>query len=291
MFNQIEYIHEKGSNHTNEDAYILKREEGLFAVIDGATGLGGLPGSLAATTIKDSIEEMPLSKSLIESTQLANKILGQKTLKVTKAQSMKDILKERRSSCGLAAVKITKDTLQMEYVQTGDCMLFLQLTNGDIRMISYDHLSPLDSVSISKFHHLLRLRSKDVEMNESIFQECRGEILDTLVENRRKMNTSEGYGVLDGSRDANEHIEYGLLSLKKVKKILLLSDGLQLPTKKASGQQAWLETASFAFKSGLAQLYNHVHHLETGDPYCLAYPRLKLADDKTGILISLISSQ
>jgi len=200
---------------------------------------------------------------------------------------MNEISKEKRSSCGIAAIKIIQETLQVEFVHSGDCMLFFQLDDGEIRAITYDHLSRLDSIAILKFHQLLTQASKDKEIDENIFRECRTAIHDILVENRRKMNTKEGYGVLDGSKEADDHIEYGLLSLKRVKKILLLSDGLQLPTKKASGQQAWLETAEFAFQVGLDHLFNHIQTLETGDPFCIEYPRLKPADDKTGILIHL----
>lgn len=287
MFNQVDYIYKIGSNSINEDAYILNRDEGLFAVIDGATGLGGLPGSFAANTIKDTITDSTLSTSLLERTTLANEILGKKTLEVTKAESMDEIPKEKRSSCGIAAIKINKATLQAEFVHSGDCMLFFQLENGEIRILTYDHLSPLDSMSIAKFHDLLTDSSKKAEVDKKTFEQCRENIHELLVENRRKLNTNQGYGVLDGSQEAGDHIEYGRVSLKRVKNILLLSDGLQLPTTKATGQQAWLETAALAFQIGLDTLFKHIQNVEVGDPYCLKYPRLKPSDDKTGIMIHL----
>lgn len=49
-----------------------------------------------------------------------------------------------------------------------------------------------------------------------------------LKENRNKLNTPQGYCALDGSNEVPRHIEYGSVNLFHVKKILLLSDGLQL---------------------------------------------------------------
>ena len=56
MIQSIEYTYQKGSNPNNEDAYVLDENRKIFAAIDGATGLGGLPGDLAATIVKRSIE-------------------------------------------------------------------------------------------------------------------------------------------------------------------------------------------------------------------------------------------
>lgn len=284
---QIEWIYEKGVRPINEDAYIISQEEGLFAVIDGATGLGGLPGSLAATTIKETIEKATSFNSLFERTIYANQILGQKTKETAQVKSIDEIPKEKRSSCGIAAIKINQETMQFEFVHAGDCMLFLELENGDIRTITYDYISSLDTIAISKYHQLLKEASKAGVINEEISNSARMEIQDILVQNRRMLNTFNGYGILDGSDEVVHFIEHGTISLNRVKKILLLSDGLGWPIQKAGGQDSWGETAKIAFKKGVKGLFDGVNQLEQQDPFCLAYPRLKKSDDKSGILISL----
>lgn len=110
-----------------------------------------------------------------------------------------------------------------------------------------------------------------------------------LKENRNKLNTPQGYCALDGSNEVPRHIEYGSVNLFHVKKILLLSDGLQLIHIEGSGFKVWDETARFAFQHGLRQLEKTVTAMELDDPACFTYPRLKPADDKTGILIHFMT--
>lgn len=54
-----------------------------------------------------------------------------------------------------------------------------------------------------------------------------------------------------------------------------------------SDDNLWLETAQYAFAHGLQALYEKVVQMENEDPYLVMYPRLKFADDKTGILIRM----
>jgi serine/threonine protein phosphatase PrpC len=283
----VEWVYEKGVRDINEDDYIIDNNEGLFAVIDGATGLGGLPGTLAAKTIKDSLIDTSPVNSLLDRTLQANQILGQKVKELANVDSLDVIPKEIRSSCGIAAIKINLEMARLDYVQAGDCMLFLQLENDDIRMVTYDYLSELDSKAISKLHLFIQEASINGEITEETLIAARKEIQDILVKNRKKLNSINGYPILDGSSSVVHFMESGTVSLNRVKKILLLSDGLQWPVQKAGGQQSWLTTAQLTFEKGLHYLLNEVVQLEDQDPYCLKYPRLKKADDKTGILINL----
>lgn len=104
-----------------------------------------------------------------------------------------------------------------------------------------------------------------------------------LKENRNKLNTPNGYGIIDGSSEALSYLECGSVPLINVDKILLLSDGLKLH-KEESG---WLKSAELAFEKGVAELYQTIQTEEEMDPACYLYPRLKKHDDKTGILIHL----
>jgi serine/threonine protein phosphatase PrpC len=286
MFKTVENVYEKGINNINEDELILDHSKRLYAVIDGATGLGGLSGKLAASTIKDGLLDDEGQGSLLEKAQFANELLGKRTVEFTKQDSISQLPKEDRSSCGIAAINIIEETNQLEYIHAGDCMLFLQYADGTIRTMTYDHIFPLDSIAITKFQQLLKtnlLNESNVTVDQAkeLLDRERIGILDILRENRAKLNTLGGYGILDGTEEANQFIEYGVMSLNKVHKILLLSDGLQIPS------ATWDETAQFAFDNGLEPLLRKVNDLEMNDLLCLDYPRLKIADDKTGILLTL----
>ncbi|MFD1449031.1 hypothetical protein [Oceanobacillus profundus] len=97
----------------------------------------------------------------------------------------------------------------------------------------------------------------------------------------------DGYGIIDGSNETIGHIESGRISLRKVTKILLLSDGLALPVNELE-QDSWLLSARIAFDEGLKSLLGEVEKREAEDPNCRMYPRLKQRDDKTGLLLELL---
>ncbi|MGV2939666.1 hypothetical protein AB5I83_08755 [Mesobacillus sp. LC4] len=285
MYKKIEKVYEIGINKFNEDDFILDSNNNIFAVIDGATGLGGLSGKIASSTIKEGLLDDQNQGTLLEKAEFANRLLGERTVELTNNEPILHLPKEQRSSCGIAAVKINMDQSKMEYIHAGDCMLFIQYVDGSIRSLTKDHISPLDSIAITEFERLLKMNLSDladvsIEQAKELLDRERTAILDLLRENRAKLNTLGGYGILDGSEDANQFIEYGIISLNRVHKILLLSDGLQIPS------SSWEETAGFAFDNGLEPLLKKMNDLEMNDLLCLNYPRLKIADDKTGILLT-----
>ncbi|MDQ0199104.1 hypothetical protein [Neobacillus ginsengisoli] len=57
LISNIEVIYRKGSWDINEDTYVVNEEQGIFAVIDGATGLGGLSGSIASGITSQVLQE------------------------------------------------------------------------------------------------------------------------------------------------------------------------------------------------------------------------------------------
>lgn len=286
-------VYLKGVNKENEDAYVAVEETGVFSVIDGATGLGSLSGKMAADIMKESLEQKSINEPLINRIQKGNAQLGRIVTEKMETDHFQSIPKENRSSCGIAAIRISGNRL--EYVHGGDCMIFIQYRNKEIRQITFDHLAKLDGVSIELFTEAANSRLIDSsdpntwreEAISHFLNEIKQEVMPKIIENRRKLNTKDGYGVLDGSPEAQEFLDFGTLSLQDAERILLLSDGLQIPLSKASGQEPWINTAEFAFANGLEALKDEVIRLELSDPACLKYPRLKPADDKTGILLEL----
>ena len=262
-------------------------------MIDGATGLGGLSGKMAAETIANVLLNFDSTYTLFGCIQKGNDHLGIKTVREL-GMDMKKIPKENRSTCGLAAIKINKTNF--DYIHAGDCMIFVKYQTGEIRALTYDHIMKLDNISIELFNKKMTVydqlgdapNENDSEAVTRFLKNIRGEILPTLIENRRKLNTMNGYGVIDGSNEAMEYVEYGRVSLQNTSEILLLTDGLQLPSEDTIiGQSMWTETAEFAFENGLEHLKSHIIQLEQSDNICRKYPRLKPADDKTGIWIKL----
>lgn len=290
---RYEEIYVKGGSQVNEDAIVLREDIKVFSVIDGATGMGNLSGKIAADLVKEGLETITMEEPLSHAIERANQRLGVEQANRLNAESIEAIAKENRSTCALAAVKVTDNRL--EYVQAGDCMIFLRYQNDDIRFLTFDHLAALDQVAISLAHEIMREQIEPHDdpnhWEEAKIQQVLGEIIKEikpgLIENRRKLNTLEGYGIIDGSSETMKFLDYGSVSLHQVKQILLLTDGLQLPANQTSAQETWLRTAEFGFTYGLEKLKNEVEQRESTDKACFRYPRLKVSDDKTGVLLNL----
>jgi hypothetical protein len=82
-------------------------------------------------------------------------------------------------------------------------------------------------------------------------------------------------------------MEYGRISRSQLKALLIVSDGLFLPSgyrlpngEAASGMEALVRMVSEKSLGGYAQW---LLELEQSDPECLRFPRFKPSDDKTGI--------
>lgn len=295
---KITTVYTKGKKKINEDAIVVNKKLGAFAVIDGATGLGGLSGSLASEIVKENLEKnhsLPLLQRVLEGNRQLRLVVEEKV-----GVPLKEIPKYKRSSCGLAAIQIHKNSkgkaIAIDYVSAGDCMLFLQFNDNTIRQITYDHIERLDNMAITYMQkewiqELKKIKDLDSIPEEKLiekYQQLRRNIQELLQKNRNKLNTYEGYGIIDGDDDAGNYLEFGKIPLIFVKKILLLSDGLQLPSlSKVKSQETWLESAKIAFTSGIEELERYIIDLELSDPACIKYPRLSQSDDKSGILIEL----
>lgn len=292
-FEQIhfELVYVQGAGKENEDAYVAGKPNRVFSVIDGATGLTGLSGKLAAGIVKEALENLRAHESLIHGVTAASERLDAEASSLKGVPYTDDIPKEERSTCGLAAVKLNGESL--EYIHAGDCMIFVRYKNNEIRSVTHDLLSRLDAAAIQLFAQKMKEKTAadpnalEEPERDKLLREIRRDIMPLLVENRKKLNTPDGYGIIDGSRESLKYLELGSVPLHYADSILLLTDGLQLPDQKGFGWKAWHDTAAYAFAHGLERLKDEVIRLEASDPACCLYPRLKFADDKTGILIRL----
>jgi hypothetical protein len=291
---KIETIYLKGNRDFNEDSFVINKEDRIFAVIDGATGVGGLSGDIASGIIREALEVE--NGDIAERILKGNATLGTKTVETLGESTMEDTPKYKRSSCGLAAIQISSSGVKMEYAAAADCLLFLQYKNNEIRQVNYDLVDPLDRAVIELVQKQWKCYvSGSDDPNEwepskikQTLQEIRGMIQDILQANRNKMNTPEGYNIIDGSKTAEDFLESGVIPLINVKKILLLTDGLKIHSHRLEPiENEWLYSAKIAFEHGLSYLEKTILDIETNDAACYQYPRLKQHDDKTGILIQL----
>ncbi|WHY85951.1 hypothetical protein QNH39_25810 [Neobacillus novalis] len=303
MISTTEFIYRKGSSEINEDTYVVNQKQAIFAVIDGATGLGGLSGSIASGIISNALQEE--KGTIFQRVLKGNSILAEEVVKALqnpKIKSICDIEKQRRSCCAMAAIELSAssphDVIKMNYVTAADCLLFVQYQNGHIHQVNYDDIDYFDQKGLVLAKEQWKdylLVNEDPNKWESLkisqtLQSIREKVNPILQDNRCKLNTSKGYGIIDGSQEAGDFLAAGTIPLVNVRKILLLTDGLKIHShRNRKLENEWLYSARLAFEHGLAHLENTILEIEENDPSCYEYPRFKQHDDKTGILIHLES--
>ncbi|HLR53848.1 MAG TPA: PP2C family serine/threonine-protein phosphatase [Pseudogracilibacillus sp.] len=285
----ITKIYKKGYSAVNEDAYAINHSDSIYAVMDGATGLGTLSGDIASRVVQEEMLKENPDQSLLERITKANQLTGEATVArykeiggAVEEDSIEHMSKLHRSSTGAAIIQFNRAQTTFDYVHAGDCMIVLQYENGDIRFLTYDLISYLDQRAIEELDRLNQATSTP----SLSFAERKKSLSPLLKENRCTSNTRHGYGIIDGSKAALHHIEYGRIALNRVQQILLISDGLQIPL--STGEtKTWEKTAAYAFENGLDRLVEKIEKREADDSDCRVYPRLKPADDKTALLLTL----
>jgi hypothetical protein len=321
----------------------------LFAVLDGATGQGGLDGKLASKTIKEVLESKREDESLLDVVARASRKLAEVAVEKFEekmqqgglreevvAKYLQGIEEKKRAARGRALTAEEKVTCidpaystatcgaimlidphkeTAEIFQVGDCMVAVQRENGQVDVLTEDcvarsdffsyldyqkaveelmkRLPPRQLFSISQFYALSK------EEQEKMHKEAREMIKSTLRIGRMNANNPNvrkddptfdiSYPVFNGT-PLNLKDHYKNISLKDVKSIVMLSDGLLISQPKISQsmKEAWKLTAKAVFSKGLKGLLGIIQWQEIVDPFARFFrDRLKPDDDKTILKMDL----
>jgi hypothetical protein len=82
-------------------------------------------------------------------------------------------------------------------------------------------------------------------------------------------------------------VKSGVVSLERVKHILLFTDGLIPPKKDPKAKDNFDEFVQTFLKEGLEAVKNKIRTKEKTDPSCREYPRYKQHDDIAAIAVIL----
>ena len=288
---------EASPERLNEDAAVVLENERILvvAVIDGATAtsavteIGSKPsaagGRFAAQTIIEGIKEsfdaaVSARELLLDANQkIADKLLEQGV----DAQSVSSLELSRASGC---LVRIDKTREEIEISQAGDTACLIVNQDGHISLAL-----PLDSDIYDEKTILLAQKiSADQGISLSEAFKC-FEISELMNASQNANNdpNGQGNGVLNGSKNLKQYIQTKTWSsLKDVRRIILLTDGLYLPTEEFNAEPNWSEIAELIKAAGLKGLYQEVLTLKNADPELKKYPRFKKHDDATGVVIDIM---
>ncbi|WP_077706522.1 PP2C family serine/threonine-protein phosphatase [Virgibacillus dokdonensis] len=278
---KIETVTCKGVSECNEDAVIINDNISVYGVADGASSIipfftqeNETGGYIASNLVKNYYESLQHCDSFLDDFAKINMQLQTKM----KEYSIDTSKKEQLWGTALALVKISPN--RIDFIQTGDCMIFAVYDSGFVRVLTRAQTEFLEGVAINKWKELI---DKGIHKQKDL----REGVEDVLISIRQRSNTFAGYGVLNGENDAVDFIEFGKINRNGLKHLVMVTDGFFLPKECVSEQDCYWEVMiSKILSKGLQAYANDLIELEANDPECVRYPRFKMSDDKTGVWIT-----
>ncbi|HEY1383132.1 MAG TPA: protein phosphatase 2C domain-containing protein [Dongiaceae bacterium] len=274
----------------NEDAYGLWPAAVPRAawVLDGVTGINDralLPGpSDAAWFVAQVQAALPALLSDIPNMPIAD-LIGALVRELEERQSASWLDPrgaDGRETPAASFVFVRLLGEEIEVVRLGDCVVLLESTNGAVTVLDHPVLQRIEAETKQA---VLDLRAAGIADP----QEIRRQMMPALRAQRRRRNRSDGYGVLAAERSCLSMITLDRFPVRAVRRVLLASDGyyrLVDHYHAVSDTELVRETELH----GADVLLRKLRAIEAGDPLGAEYPRLKISDDATAVLIGLDGS-
>jgi|GEM_PF-641957 len=195
----------------------------------------------------------------------------------SKFANIDDLNKLDRASAGIGIVRINNDNL--ESFVLGDVEINLK-TEKEIITLVDQKVEELDN----KVMEMIFNNPKREQ--EFAFKGYTVEELDVLRENRSKMNSEDGYYILEHDVNAIQNGIYREYRLDNIKEILMMSDGFS----SIHNKYDLLSVEDLLAKSkneGMKPLLKMIRDVEESDPKIETYKRLRRHDDATAVYINV----
>ncbi|WP_374017761.1 protein phosphatase 2C domain-containing protein [Paenibacillus thiaminolyticus] len=274
----MQICHLQGSGVWNEDALVLNERRRVYGVVDGATSLGGyrdesgytggyIAAQLLAAHAMEAADGMPLEQMVMQANAALRETMREAGIDAAdKAQLW---------SAAFALFRVREDWI--EYVQAGDCMLFAKYEDGTYRRLTHDQVAPFDRV-------LLHKRQEALELGVREPAEILRYLLPFQRENRFRANTRGGYAVLNGDLELERGLETGRISRSGLTAIYAVTDGFFHGMESEKQEDIWIPMLEAIDRQGLEAYAKQLIEREEADSDCSVCPRLKISDDKSGIV-------
>ncbi|GAU79670.1 protein phosphatase 2C domain-containing protein [Fusibacter sp. 3D3] len=183
-----------------------------------------------------------------------------------------------RASATIAIVRINSGFVE-SYV-LGDSEINIRTQEGKIKTIIDEKIEALDQEVIDMIFN-----NKE-RKNCIAFNGYTDEELKVLRQNRMKMNSKEGYYILEHDIEGIKHGIYSEIELSKIQDILMMSDGYSAIYSKYK-KMTLTQLMDSCKSEGLEAVLNQIRSIEDNDVDFTAYKRLRVHDDATAIYIDL----
>ena len=260
------------SHFYNEDRFVLG--DNFYMVIDGATALQKTnlfkptEASWFVSFVKQKLKgkKRGVYQKLSEISRQAfykfNDILSKNSF------SLDDLL--YCPSAGISFAEINNDKVDIYTI--GDCEAVIKLKSGKIIRLIQPQLPELDKIALEKIIELKN--EKRFKMKDAI-RECS----DILLENRKLMNTPDGYSVYAPSLTGEFNFLKETFNLSEIEEIYLYTDGIAqaFDELKIYSNCEEMFSKSLDIKKEVDKIVKRANL----DKECEKYPRFKVIDDIT----------
>ena len=275
----------------NEDAYGLWPAEAPCAawVLDGVTGINDrplLPGPTDAAWFVAQVQES-LPSLLSQSAGMPiRQLVGALAAELERRQAASWL--DPRGADGLetpaasfALVRLLDD--DVEITRLGDCLVLLESIDGIVSTIEHPVLEQIEGQTKRA---VLDLRAAGITDPQRIFQTLKP----MLRAQRRRRNRADGYGVLAGEQSCIAMMHVDRIPARALRRVLLASDGYYRLVDHYRAMND-TELVRQTCVHGADTLLKQLRAIEADDPLAMTYPRLKIRDDATALLIGISEHQ
>lgn len=265
----------------NEDRFTINEGDGIYGVLDGASGLTpltqeareslGLTGGAVAASIVAHELSQSSSDTLLNRVMRANQKIGEAFNEFGPSDS--EIADRFCCTAGLVQVKES----EIEIVCVADTPVIVIKTDGSFELPIPNVDQDAESIAV-----LDKLINQEGLTHEEAMQDPR--MQSQLLKKRREQNQT--YGVLNGDPNVIEHLRSATIPNEDIAAILILSDGL-IPPAQPGKDPDWEIVVDSYKKGGIQGVKDTIRSIEDGDPGCVQFPRFKLHDDASILEVSL----
>ncbi|HET6621687.1 MAG TPA: protein phosphatase 2C domain-containing protein [Dongiaceae bacterium] len=272
----------------NEDAYGVwpaAAAPRAAWVLDGVTGINDravLPGPSDAAWFVAQVQDMlPALLAAAPAAPIAD-LLGALVHELDQRQSASWLDPRGADGRETPAASFALARLidgKIEIARLGDCLVLLESEEGAVRVLDSPALQRIEAETKRAILGLWAAGIADPA-------EIRERMMPMLRAQRHRRNQFDGYGVLAAEENCLSKIEIDRLPARACRRVLLASDGyyrLVDHYNAVSDTQLMRETE----RIGADALLKRLRAIEGGDARGDLYPRLKMSDDATAVLLGI----
>jgi hypothetical protein len=172
---------------------------------------------------------------------------------------------------------------EVEIARLGDCLVLLEAADGAVTVMEHPVLEQIEAETRQA---VLDLRAAGITDP----QQVRAKMIPQLRAQRRRRNRADGYGVLAAEHSCMPMMHVDRMPTANLRRVLLASDGYyRLVDHYNAMTDAGLIRRTEA--DGAAALLQQLRAIEAADPLAASYPRLKIRDDATALLIGITGGE